>query len=293
MEELIKKFRISRGAAFRLHDHDPAYTADYSKAQAEALLQGYITETVRLQAALYADNSYALLILFQAMDAAGKDSSIAHTMSGLNPQGCEVVSFKQPSIEECSHDFLWRHYGALPQFGRIGVHNRSHYENVLVTRVHPELLLQEKQPGIKTIEDADEKFWQHRYESICDFEKHLFRNRTILIKFFLHVSKEEQKQRFLKRIEDPEKNWKFSSSDIYERKFWGDYMDAYEIAIQKTATPECPWYVLPADKKWFTHLAISAVILNTMKSLALTYPVLPKDEKAELEAARQELLKGL
>jgi len=248
-----------------------------------------IKETAALQDALYADNRYALLIIFQAMDAAGKDGAISHSLSGLNPEGCEVFSFKQPSAEELDHDFLWRHYKALPEFGRIGVHNRSHYENVLITKVHPELLLQEKLPGIKRVKDIDKKFWKHRYESIRSFEKHLTENGTVIIKFFLNVSKEEQKQRFLQRIDDPEKNWKFSAADIYEREFWDDYMKAYEKAIQETSTESCPWYVLPADKKWFTRIAISAIILDTLKGLKLKYPVLPKEEKAKLEDAKNVL----
>jgi PPK2 family polyphosphate:nucleotide phosphotransferase len=249
-----------------------------------------IKETSELQDALYADNRYALLIIFQAMDAAGKDGAIAHTLSGLNPQGCEVYSFKQPSAEELDHDFLWRHYKALPEFGRIGVHNRSHYENVLVTKVHPDLLLKEKLPGIKSVKDVDKKFWKHRYESIRCFEQHLTDNGTVIIKFFLNVSKEEQKQRFLERIDDPEKNWKFSASDVYEREFWDDYMKAYEKAIKETATEDCPWYVLPADKKWFTRIAISAIILDTLKDLKLKFPVLPKEERAKLEDAKKKLL---
>ena len=249
-----------------------------------------IKETAALQNALYADNRYAVLIIFQAMDAAGKDGAISHTLSGLNPEGCEVFSFKQPSAEELDHDFLWRHYKALPEFGRIGVHNRSHYENVLITKVHPELLLQEKLPGIKDVNDVDKKFWKHRYESIRAFEKHLTNNGTMIIKFFfLNVSKDEQKQRFLQRIDDPEKNWKFSAADVYEREFWDDYMKAYEKAIQETSTEKCPWYVLPADKKWFTRIAISAIILDTLKSLKLKYPVLPKEEKAKLEEAKRKL----
>lgn len=291
MEELVKKFRVDNGKDFRLKDHDPGYCGGYDKEKASLLLEGYIAESAKLQQALYADNRYAVLILFQAMDAAGKDSGIAHTMSGLNPQGCDVVSFKQPSAEELSHDFLWRHYKALPRFGRIGVHNRSHYENVLVARVHPELLMQEKLPGINKPADADDEFWHRRYESIRNFEKHLYTNSTVLIKIFLNVSKEEQRLRFLKRIDEPEKNWKFSAADVYERQFWDDYMMAYETAVQQTATKECPWYVLPADKKWFTRLAISAIILHKLKSLNLTYPVLPDNEKKELEKARKALLK--
>jgi len=291
MSDIIKKFKVTDGGKFSLDDYDTDWTGDYKKEKTPDILKELIKETAALQSALYADKHYALLILFQAMDAAGKDSAIEHTMSGLNPQGCEVFSFKQPSAEELDHDFLWRHYKSLPEFGRIGVHNRSHYENVLVTKVHPELLLQEKLPGIKDAKDADKKFWEHRYESIRDFEKHLYYNGTIIIKFFLHVSKDEQKERFLERIDDPEKNWKFSPADVYEREFWNDYMKAYEDAINETSTGHCPWYVIPADKKWFTRIAISTIILDTMKSLKLKYPVLPKKELGKLEEAKKALLK--
>src|ERR1700733_2093101 len=291
MKDIIKRFKITEGEKFSLNDFDTAYSADIKKEDSEAILKDLIKQTAALQSALYADNRYALLILFQAMDAAGKDGAIAHTLSGLNPQGCEVYSFKQPSNEELQHDFLWRTYKALPEFGRIGVHNRSHYENVLITKVHPELLLKEKLPGINSVKDVKKKFWEHRYESIRNFEKHLTENGTVIIKFFLHLSKDEQKERFLKRIDDPEKNWKFSAADIYEREFWDDYMKAYEKAIKKTSTDQCPWYVLPADKKWFTRIAISNIILETLKRLKLEYPVLPKAEKEKLEDAKKELIR--
>jgi len=290
MKGIINKFKVIDGEKFSMDEMPTDFSGDYKKEDTEALLAEMIKETAAMQEALYADNRFALLIIFQAMDAAGKDGAISHTLSGLNPQGCEVFSFKQPSSEELDHDFLWRHYKALPEFGRIGVHNRSHYENVLITKVHPELLLQEKLPGIKDVKDADKKFWKHRYESIRSFEKHLTNNGTVIIKFFLNVSKEEQKQRFLERIDDPEKNWKFSASDVYEREFWDDYMKAYEKAIKETSTESCPWYVLPADKKWFTRIAISAIILDTLKGLKLKYPVLPKEEKAKLEEAKMRLM---
>ena len=291
MNELINKFKVTGGKKFSLKDFDTNYSDGFNKEDTDEILQDLIKETAALQSALYADNRYALLIIFQAMDAAGKDGAIAHTLSGLNPEGCEVFSFKQPSAEELDHDFLWRHYKALPEFGRIGVHNRSHYENVLITKVHPELLLQEKLPGIKSVKDVSKKFWAHRYESIRSFEKHLSENGTIIIKFFLHLSKDEQRQRFLKRIDDPEKNWKFSSADIYERQFWDDYMKAYEKAIKETSTDQCPWYVLPADKKWFTRIAISTIILDTLKGLNLKYPVLPEEEMAKLQEAKKLLEK--
>ena len=291
MKHIFERFKITDGEKFSLDNFNTSFSGDYKKEDSEGILADMIRETAALQSALYADNRYALLIIFQAMDAAGKDGAIAHTLSGLNPQGCEVFSFRQPSAEELDHDFLWRHYKALPEFGRIGVHNRSHYENVLITKVHPELLLKEQLPGIKTPRDADKDFWAHRYESIRSFEKHLHRNGTIIIKFFLHLSKGEQKDRFLKRIDDPEKNWKFSAADIKEREYWTDYMKAYETAIKETSTNHSPWYVLPADKKWFTRIAISTIILETLKDLKLTYPVLPKAEKDKLDEARKVLEK--
>ena len=291
MKHIFERFKITDGEKFSLDDFDTSFSGDYKKEDSEGLIADMIRETAALQSGLYADNRYALLIIFQAMDAAGKDGAIAHTLSGLNPQGCEVFSFKQPSPEELDHDFLWRHYKALPEYGRIGVHNRSHYENVLITKVHPELLLKEQLPGIKSVKDADKNFWEHRYESIRSFEKHLHRNGTIIIKFFLHLSMDEQKQRFLKRIDDSKKNWKFSAADIKEREYWYDYMKAYEKAIAETATNHSPWYVLPADKKWFTRIAISTIILETLKNLKLTYPVLPKAEKDKLDEARKLLEK--
>ena len=289
METLINKFKVTDGEKFSLSNFDPAYTGNLEKESSEPLLADLIKQTAVLQSKLYAADRYALLILFQAMDAAGKDGAIAHTMSGLNPQGCEVYSFKQPGAEELDHDFLWRHYKALPECGRIGVYNRSHYENVLITKVHPELLLKEHLPGIKGIKDIHKSFWDNRYESIRALEKHLTHNGTIIIKFFLNLSKDEQRQRFLKRIDDPDKNWKFSAADIYERDYWDDYMKAYEKAISETATKHCPWYVIPANKKWFTRIAISTIILDTLKSLDLEYPVLPEAEKEKLQEAKKKL----
>ena len=291
MKNIVNKFKITDGDKFSLKDLDPAYADGFEKDDADEILSDLIAQTAELQATLLADNQYAVWIIFQAMDAGGKDSAIAHTMSGLNPQGCEVYSFKAPSTEDLEHDFLWRTHKVLPGYGRIGVHNRSHYENVLITRVHPELLLKEKLPGVKTVKDVDKKFWKNRYESIRNFEKHLSDNGTVIIKFFLNVSKKEQKERFLERIDNPEKNWKFSAADIAERECWDDYMEAYEKAIQETATEQCPWYVIPADKKWFTRIAISTIILDTLKGLKLKYPVLPKKEKKKLEEAKKLLTK--
>lgn len=291
MSNIVDKFKVHHGKSFSLKDFDPGYSDGFEKENAKAILKNLIAETFDVQTELYAANKYALLIIFQAMDAAGKDSAIAHTLSGLNPQACQVFSFKQPSTEDYEHDFLWRHYRALPERGRIGIHNRSHYENVLVTKVHPELLLNEHLPGIKEVKDIHPKFWAKRYESIRSFENHLVNNGTVIIKFFLHVSKHEQKERFLERIDDPKKNWKFAAADIEERGRWGDYMEAYETAIQETATKDCPWYVVPADKKWFTRIAISSIILDTLKGLKLNYPVLDKEEKKKLDESKKLLLK--
>ena len=291
MKHLTDEFKITDGKKFSLKDFDTAYTSDYKKEDASAILEELIEQTVNMQDELYAARQYSLLIIFQAMDAAGKDSAISHTMSGLNPQGCQVFSFKQPSTEEYEHDFLWRHYKALPESGRIGIHNRSHYENVLITKVHPELVLKENLPGVDSLKKLGKNFWEQRYHSIREFEKHLHRNGTVIIKFFLHVSKGEQKQRFLKRIDDPTKNWKFSAADVTERGYWHEYMKAYEQAIQETATPENPWYVIPADKKWFTRIAISTIILNTIKDLKLKYPMLQKEERDKLQEIKQVLEK--
>ena len=291
MSDIISKFRVSNGKDFLLKNFDAEYADGFKKEDAKDILAGLIEQISDLQTELYAANRYALLIIFQAMDAAGKDSAIAHTMSGLNPQGCQVYSFKQPGTEDYEHDFLWRHYKALPERGRIGIHNRSHYENVLITKVHPELLLNERLPGINSVKDADNQFWTNRYESIRAFENHLSSNGTVIIKFFLHVSKDEQKERFLERIDDPKKNWKFSAADIQERKCWDDYMSAYEKAIKETATKACPWYIVPADKKWFTRIAISSIILETLKDLKLKYPVLPKEEKEKLDESKKLLEK--
>jgi PPK2 family polyphosphate:nucleotide phosphotransferase len=291
MKDITDHFKVKASKKLLLNDYGTDYTADYQKQDAAAILKGLIKEIAKLQTELYAANTYSLLIIFQAMDAAGKDSAIAHTMSGLNPQGCQVFSFKQPTSEDYEHDFLWRHSKALPERGRIGIHNRSHYENVLVTKIHPKLVLNENLPGITDVKQLNKKFWDQRYESIRDFEKHITANGTIVIKFFLHLSKKEQKKRFLKRINDPEKNWKFAAGDLQERKYWDDYMQAYEKAIAETSTSNSPWYIVPADKKWFTRIAVSTIILQTLKSLKLEYPVLPKEEMEKLEESKIALEK--
>lgn len=289
MQNITKNFKITDNKKVSLKNYDTSFTADYKKEDAEAILADLVAQTADLQNQLYASNQGSLLIIFQAMDAAGKDSAIKHTMSGVNPQGCQVYSFKQPSAEEYDHDFLWRHYKALPERGRIGVHNRSHYENVLVTKVHPEYIMNENIPGIKSPEDLDKDFWKKRYKSIRNFEEHLVNSGTVIIKFFLHLSKDEQKERFLKRIEDTSKNWKFSAGDLEERKLWKKYMEAYEDAISETATSDAPWYIIPADKKWFSRIAISTVIVETLKNMKLKYPELPKEEAADLNDIKKIL----
>ncbi|HEY8929129.1 MAG TPA: polyphosphate kinase 2 family protein [Mucilaginibacter sp.] len=289
MKDIFGKFKVTNGDKFSLKDFDPAYADGFNKKDAEDVLEGLINEISEQQARLHAANRQSLLIIFQAMDAAGKDGAIAHTMTGLNPQGVEVYSFKQPTSEDYEHDFLWRHHKAAPERGRIGIHNRSHYENVLIAKVHPELVLREQLPGIDDVKKIDDDFWKDRYESIRAFEKHLNKNGTVILKFFLNLSKEEQKERFLKRIDDAEKNWKFSSADIKERQCWDKYMKAYEEAIKETATESCPWYVVPADKKWFTRIAISSIVLQTLKNMKLEFPVLPEEEMAKLKEAKREL----
>jgi PPK2 family polyphosphate:nucleotide phosphotransferase len=289
MDNIIKKFKISSGDKFKIKNHPTDDSGNYKKEEAELILAQLKSRISKLQEIFYAGHRHALLIIFQAMDAAGKDSAIAHTMSGLNPQGCQVYSFKQPGKEELDHDFLWRHYRALPEKGRIGIHNRSHYEDVLVCKVHPETVLLQQLPGIDDVKDIDDKFWEKRYNSIRSFEEHLGDNGTVIIKFFLNLSKEEQKERFLARIEDPDKNWKFSSADMIERERWGEYMDAYEDAINATATDKAPWYVIPADKKWFTRIAISTIMLQVLEDMNLKYPVLPDEEMKELEKVKRKL----
>lgn len=289
MDKITQQFKISKGSEFKIKDHDPEFTGNYTKDESIELLIELIDEMEELQEKLYAANKHSLLIIFQAMDAAGKDSAIKHTMSGLNPQGCQVYSFKQPSTEELDHDFLWRHAKALPERGRIGIHNRSHYENVLVCRVHPEYVLHERIPSISAVEDIGDEFWKERYESIRQFEKHISDNGTVIIKFFLNVSKKEQKKRFLDRIEDPLKHWKFSSADINERQKWDSYMAAYEKAINETSSEHSPWYVIPADKKWFTRIAISKIIIDTMNSIKLDLPEIDEKESAKLEECRKRL----
>ncbi len=287
--KLADKFRVDHGKSFRLKDFDPADTSGiHSREKADELLRQSIIEMQELQEKLYAQDQWSLLLIFQAMDAAGKDSLIKHVMSGVNPQACQVFSFKQPSTEELDHDFLWRTTRRLPERGRIGIFNRSYYEEVLVVRVHPELLARQHLPK-KLI---TKNIWKGRFEDIRCFENHLARNGTVVRKFFLNVSKEEQKRRFLSRLDEPEKNWKFSEADVRERDCWRDYMDAYEDLIRHTATPQAPWYVVPADHKWFTHIAVSSAIIQTLEELDLAFPKVSRERRKALEAARKGLEKG-
>ena len=287
--KLAERFRVEDGEKFRLKDYDPADTLDFhseDKPGARETLAAGIAALAELQEKLYAQDRWAVLLVFQAMDAAGKDSAIKHVMSGVNPQGCEVHSFKAPSDEELDHDYLWRHAARLPQRGRIGIFNRSYYEETLVARVHPELLEREKlPPGLIT-----DDIWKNRLKDMRRFERYLARNGTVVRKFFLNVSRREQKKRFLERLEEPEKNWKFSANDIKERKLWRDYMAAYEDTIRRTATKHAPWYVVPADHKWFTRLVVAAAVVETLASLDLKYPKVTGEKLKEFAAAKKGLM---
>jgi len=284
------RFLAPSGKKIKLKDYSTNYTGDMDKEVGKATLEVVKEKLSKYQETLYAENAHSVLIIFQAMDAAGKDSAISHVMSGLNPQGCQVFSFKTPTANEYEHDFLWRHYLALPQRGRIGIHNRSHYENVLVCKVHPEYILSERIPGYQDVKNIDKNFWKARYDSIRNFEKHLSANGTVVLKFFLNVSEETQKERFLDRINDPAKNWKFSSADIAERGMWKEYMAAYEEAISETSTDDAPWYIIPADKKWYARLAISQILEQTFNDMNLKFPELPEEEMEKLEDYKKQLL---
>ena len=285
---LVKPFRVDHGKHFYLKDHDPAQTAGVdSKDEAKRLLQEGVAKLSDLQDKLYAENGWALLLIFQAMDAAGKDGVIKHVMSGVNPQGCQVYSFKAPSAEELNHDYLWRTMKCVPERGRIGIFNRSYYEEVLVVRVHPELLKAQHIPPSLITKDI----WKERYEDISAFERYMTRNGILIRKFFLNVSQKEQKRRFLDRLDHPEKNWKFSVADIRERACWDDYMEAYQDMIRHTSTPEAPWHVIPADNKWFTRIAVASAIVDTLEDLNLSYPTVDATKAKELAAARK-LLEG-
>lgn len=290
MKNEFKALIVHGDKKFSLKNAKTDFTGNYNKEKAKDDLVKAKIEISQLQEKLYAAAKHSVLIIFQAMDAAGKDSAIEHVMSGLNPQGCQVFSFKVPTSEEYEHDFLWRHYKALPERGRIGIHNRSHYENVLVCKVHPEYVLSENIPGYADVKKINKDFWKQRYQSIRNFEEHLTANGTVILKFFLNVGRDEQKQRFMDRIEDPTKNWKFSSGDIKERALWDKYMAAYQDAINETSTKESPWHIIPADKKWFTRLAISEIILDKLKSLDLKFPVVNEEEKSKLTETKLTLL---
>jgi PPK2 family polyphosphate:nucleotide phosphotransferase len=286
--KLIQHFRIDRPDKFQLADFDPADCSglDIAKNEAKTILTNDIKRLAELQERLYAQGQWAILIVFQAMDAAGKDSAIKHVMSGINPQGCQVNSFKAPSAEELSHDFLWRVAMRLPERGRIGIFNRSHYEEVLVTRVHPELLERQRIPQ-RLIGKA---IWKERFKTIRNFERTLARNGTVVLKFFLHVSKEEQRRRFLERLDNPAKRWKFSMGDIAERKLWPRYMEAYEDMVRHTSRPTAPWFVVPADNKWFTRLVVAAAVVDAMERLDLQFPKVEGKALKELHKVRKALL---
>jgi len=284
---IIEPYCIAKGEKFRLKDHDPADTNGIKdKQQAQGLLEDGTALLSHMQEKLYAQDRCGLLLIFQAMDAAGKDGAIKHVMSGVNPQGCDVSSFKSPSSEELDHDYLWRTHKSIPARGKIGIFNRSYYEEVLVVRVHPTFLRAQKLPD----DLITKHIWDERYEDINSFERYLTRNGVVIRKFFLNVSKKEQKKRFLERLEDSKKNWKFSMADVQERGFWKDYQEAYEEMIQHTATKHAPWYVIPADNKWFTRLAVASAIIETLNGLNLAFPDVEEAKKKELQAVRASLL---
>jgi len=296
LKEIVKRSKsiaepycVTDGKNFRLKDVDPSDTQGLKsedKPRAKEALRVGVEALAGLQDMLYAQDRWSLLVIFQAMDAAGKDGAIKHVMSGINPQGCQVFSFKSPSAEELDHDFMWRCLKQLPERGRIGIFNRSYYEETTAVRIHPEFLASQKLPS----ELVKKDIWDERFRDIRNFEKYLSCNGVVVRKFFLHVSKGEQKKRFLERLDNPAKNWKFSSNDANERKYWKDYMKVYEETIRNTATDYAPWYVIPADNKWFTRLAVAAAVITTLASLNLAYPTISKDKVKELESARQALL---
>jgi PPK2 family polyphosphate:nucleotide phosphotransferase len=287
IQKYVDPFRITKAKGFRLKDFDPGDTRGLKldKGEAAELLQRGTEWLAEEQNVLYAQDCWSLLLVFQAMDAAGKDSTIKHVMSGVNPQGCQVFSFKQPSREDLDHDFMWRYVKCLPERGRIGIFNRSYYEEVLVVRVHPEILRRQRLPP----RSVGKRIWDERLADIAHFEDYLMRQGTILLKFFLHVSREEQKRRFMERLDKPRKHWKFSSADIRERGFWDDYMHAFEEAIRATAAPHAPWFIVPADNKWFTRLVVAAAIVEAVENLDLSYPKIDAAKKKELAKARAAL----
>lgn len=289
----LARFRVPVDGKFKLKDYDPGwngdekYSEDQRKQMAEKALTDGVEELSEAQNLLYASDTWSVLAIFQAMDAAGKDGTIKHVLSGVNPQGCQVYSFKQPSSEEIDHDFLWRCAKALPERGRIGIFNRSYYEEVLVVKVHPEFLHAQRLPESDV---STPKFWEHRYKSINNFERHLARNGTRIVKFFLNISKDEQKRRFVERLDDPKKHWKFSPNDVAERAHWDDYMQAYEEMLRATTTKWAPWYVIPADHKWAARAAVAAILTREIKRLDLKYPEPSEAVKASLEESRKKLM---
>jgi PPK2 family polyphosphate:nucleotide phosphotransferase len=287
IQKYVDPFRITKGKGFRLKGFDPRDTCglQLGKGEAADLLTRGTQWLAEEQDMLYAQDRWSLLLMFQAMDAAGKDGTIKHVMSGVNPQGCQVFSFKQPSREDLDHDFMWRYVKCLPERGRIGIFNRSYYEEVLVVRVHPDILKRQRLPSGK----VSKRIWDERFADIAQFEDYLTRQGTIILKFFLHVSREEQKKRFMERLDKPTKHWKFSAADVHEREFWGDYMHAFEDAIKATASKHAPWFVVPADNKWFTRLLVAAAIVEAVEKLDLTYPTIDAAKKKELAAARAAL----
>ena len=287
-KSLSRKYAVTKGASFRLKDIDPGDTGRFSphdKEFAKKALQTGVSALADLQDMLYAQDRWGVLLIFQAMDAAGKDGAIKHVMSGVNPQGCQVASFKAPSAEELDHDYLWRCQRHLPERGRIGIFNRSYYEEVLIVKVHPEMLARQKLPPSLTGADL----WKNRYRDIRAFERYLGNNGILVRKFFLHVSRDEQRKRFLERIEDPAKNWKFSGADVAERGYWKEYRNAYEEMIRQTAMPAAPWYVVPADNKWYTRMVVAAAVIDALGSLDLRYPKVSKAERARLAEAGKQL----
>jgi PPK2 family polyphosphate:nucleotide phosphotransferase len=291
IQRYIQPFRITTGTGFQLGDHDPGDTCGLKldRGEASELLQRGTRWLAEEQEMLYAQDRWSLLIIFQAMDAAGKDSTIKHVMSGVNPQGCQVFSFKQPSQEELDHDFMWRYSTRVPERGRIGIFNRSYYEEVLIVRVHEEILKRQKLPQPL----VGQRIWDERLADIAHFEDYLTRQGVVILKFFLHMSREEQRQRFLKRLDIPEKNWKFSASDVHERRFWDDYMRAYEEGIRATASQHAPWFVVPADKRWFTRLVVAAAIVEAVERLDLTYPEVDAEKRKELATMRAALAREM
>jgi len=294
-KEVRQLFQVPSSGRVRLRDYDPGWAAadefkeltkDQLKAQAAAFLEQNVADLAKAQERLYASDTHSVLIVLQASDAAGKDGTIKHVMSGVNPQGCQIYAFKKPSSEELDHNFLWRYMKALPERGRIGIFNRSYYEDVLVVRVHPELL------GRLPDEERGEKFWQGRYDDINAFERHLARNGTLVLKFLLNVSKKVQRERFLERLDRPEKHWKFSVSDLEERKHWSEYQVAFEQMIQHTSTKQAPWWVIPADNKWVTRTLVAGIITRSIERLGLTFPKVSDKDRKRLEAARVELMAG-